>query len=114
MNALRAGDRAGCPVVDACAILAVHLIHLAQRTTMKPATALFSAMFFSTLFTAPEAAAASRQRADIPAEFRWDFSAIYPSWEAWEAGMTSLQQKMDAFAAMKGSLAQGPDALLKA
>lgn len=81
---------------------------------MKPATALFSAVFFSTLFHAPEAAAASRQRADIPAEFRWDFSAIYPSWQAWEAGMTSLQQKMDAFAAMKGSLAQGPDALLKA
>ena len=46
-----------------------------------------------------------RNRAEIPAEFRWDFSAIYPSWDAWEAGMKDMDAKMDAFAAMKGTLA---------
>jgi oligoendopeptidase F len=57
---------------------------------------------------------ATRNRADIPAQYRWDFSAIYPGWDAWEAGMKDLEAKMDAFAALKGSLAQGPAQLLKA
>jgi oligoendopeptidase F len=56
----------------------------------------------------------TRNRAEIPAEFRWDFSAIYPSWQAWETGMAEMEAKMDAFAKLKGSLAQGPAAVLKA
>ena len=49
----------------------------------------------------------TRNRAEIPAEFRWDFSAIYPNWDAWEAGMKDMDAKMDAFAALKGTLASG-------
>ena len=49
----------------------------------------------------------TRNRAEIPAEFRWDFAAIYPSWDAWEAGMKDMDAKMDAFAALKGTLASG-------
>jgi oligoendopeptidase F len=64
--------------------------------------------------SAEAAPPASRNRADIPAQYRWDFSAIYPSWDAWEAGMKELEAKMDAFAALKGSLAKGPAELLKA
>lgn len=56
----------------------------------------------------------TRNRAEIPAEFRWDFSAIYPSWAAWEAGLKEMEAKMDTFAALKGTLDQGPAALLKA
>ena len=56
----------------------------------------------------------ARNRDEIPAQYRWDFSPIYPSWEAWEAGMKEMEAKMDAFAALKGSLAQGPAAVLKA
>jgi len=56
----------------------------------------------------------TRNRAEIPAEFRWDFSAVYPSWEAWEQGLTAMEAKMDRFAAMKGTLAQGPAAVLAA
>lgn len=56
----------------------------------------------------------TRVRADIPADFRWDFASIYPTWEAWEAAMKDMEARMDAFAAMKGSLAKGPDAVLKA
>ena len=56
----------------------------------------------------------TRIRAEIPAEFRWDFTAIYPSWAAWEEDMKRLDAKMDAFVALKGTLAQGPAQLLKA
>jgi oligoendopeptidase F len=64
--------------------------------------------------TATSTAPAMRQRADIPAEYRWDFSAIYKDWPAWEAGMAEMERRMDAFAQLKGTLAQGPQALLKA
>ncbi len=56
----------------------------------------------------------TRNRAEIPAQYKWDFAAIFPSWEAWEAGMREMETKMDAFAALKGSLAGGPAAVLKA
>src|SRR3954470_15723340 len=69
------------------------------------------------VMTAPTLAAkpTTRNRAEIPAEFRWDFSAIYPDWAAWEAGMKAFDAKVDAFAKMKGTLAGGGAAqLLKA
>ena len=56
----------------------------------------------------------TRNRAEIPAEFRWDFTAIYPSWEAWEGDMKRLDTRMDAFVALKGTLGQGAAQLLKA
>jgi oligoendopeptidase F len=62
--------------------------------------------------TAP--AAGPRDRVSIPAQYKWDFTPIYPSWDAWEAGMKTLEQKMDAFAARKGTLKNGPQALLAA
>ncbi len=56
----------------------------------------------------------TRNRAEIPAKYRWDFTAIYPNWEAWEASLKDMEAKMDAFSAMKGTLASGPAAVLKA
>jgi oligoendopeptidase F len=56
----------------------------------------------------------TRNRAEIPAEYRWDFSAIYPNWEAWTTALKDMEAKMDAFAAMKGTLKDGPAAVLKA
>ncbi|HTT55940.1 MAG TPA: oligoendopeptidase F [Opitutaceae bacterium] len=53
-------------------------------------------------------------RTDIPAQYRWDVSPLFPSWEAWEQGMQALDAKMTAFAALKGTLAQGPQAVLHA
>ena len=64
--------------------------------------------------TPPPAASAPRNRADVPAEFKWDFSAIYPGLDAWEAGMRDMQQRMDAFAKLQGTLKNGPDAVLTA
>lgn len=56
----------------------------------------------------------TRNREEIPAQYRWDFSPIYPNWDAWEAGMKDMETKMDTFAGLKGTLAQGPAAVLKA
>ena len=67
----------------------------------------------TTVLEAPPATP-PRQRADIPAEFRWDFNAIYDGWAAWEAGMAELETRMDAFVKLKGSLSQGPQAMLAA
>lgn len=55
-----------------------------------------------------------RQRAEIPAEFRWDFSAIFPSWQAWEQGLAAMKAKQDAFVTLQGTLKDGPEALLRA
>jgi oligoendopeptidase F len=56
----------------------------------------------------------TRNRADIPSQYKWDFTPIFPNWEAWDAAMKDMEAKMDAFAALKGTLAQGPAAVLKA
>ena len=55
---------------------------------------------------------ATQVRADIPTQYKWDFSPIYPSWDAWEAGMKETEAKMDTFAAMKGTLPRDELALL--
>ena len=56
----------------------------------------------------------TRVRAEIPAQYRWDFTPIYANWDAWEAGMKETEAKMDSFAVLKGTLKNGPAAVLKA
>lgn len=56
----------------------------------------------------------TRNRAEIGSQYKWDFSAIFPNWDAWDAGMKAMEAKMDEFAAMKGTLKDGPAAVLKA
>ena len=76
---------------------------------MKMSIAVTGALCAAAVTTAAIAAKpTTRNRAEIPAEFRWDFSAIYPSWAAWEEGMKEMDARMDAFAKLKGTLAQGP------
>ena len=80
-----------------------------------PAVALTAAITFSAIAQTPAPAAkAPRNRSEIPPEFRWDFNPIYPNWDAWEAGMHEMEHKIDAFAALKGSLKNGAAAVLKA
>ncbi len=57
---------------------------------------------------------ASQNRAEIAPEFLWDFSPIYARWDAWEAGMQDIDRRIDAFVKLKGTLKNGPDAVLKA
>ena len=57
---------------------------------------------------------ATQNRADIPVQYRWDFTPIYANWAAWETAMKEIDSKIDAFATLKGSLKKGPGAVLKA
>ncbi len=68
----------------------------------------------STSSTAASFKPSTRNRAEIDAGYKWDFAPIYASWEAWEAGIKDMEAKMAEYAALKGTLAQGPDALLRA
>lgn len=85
---------------------------------MHPAKRL---LYFFTLFSILAllsnngfAQAQSLNRDDIDDKYKWSLTDIYPSWEVWEADFKELETRMDAFAALKGTLKNGPDALLKA
>ncbi|MCR4373704.1 MAG: oligoendopeptidase F [Acidobacteria bacterium] len=56
----------------------------------------------------------ARRRADIPVEYTWNLADIYPNWETWEADRALLEAKIEAYAALKGTLAQSPAHLLAA
>jgi oligoendopeptidase F len=56
----------------------------------------------------------TQNRDEIAPEFRWDFTPIYANWVAWEADMTNIEARMGEFAKLKGTLKNGPDAVLKA
>jgi oligoendopeptidase F len=57
---------------------------------------------------------ATQNRTDISADYQWDFSPIYANWAAWEAGMKDIDSRIAEFAKLKGTLKNGPDAVLKA
>jgi oligoendopeptidase F len=83
---------------------------------MRSLTTILPLMTAATLASAALASPSSgpRPREEIPAEYKWDFTAIYPNWEAWETAMKDTETKMEAYAARKGTLASGPQALLDA
>jgi oligoendopeptidase F len=56
----------------------------------------------------------SRDRAEIPEEYTWDLSQIYPDWNAWETGLGQLQELMDSYQGLKGTLSEGPQRILEA
>lgn len=53
-------------------------------------------------------------RDDIPDKYKWNLNDIYPDWDAWQADMQNLQGLMAEYTALKGTLANGPDVILKA
>ncbi len=56
----------------------------------------------------------TRDRAEIPEEYTWDLSHIYPDWDAWEADLGRLQELMDRYQELEGTLAEGPQRILEA
>lgn len=56
----------------------------------------------------------SRQRAAIDERYRWELSPVFADWRAWEAGCAQLDSQLRDYAALAGTLAQGPEALLRA
>jgi oligoendopeptidase F len=63
---------------------------------------------------AEPAATRSRRRDDIDDRYKWNLTDIFASWEEWEAGYKRLEAGIDRYAALKGTLAEGPDRLLEA
>src|SRR4249920_1122939 len=60
------------------------------------------------------APARSRNRAEIADSHKWNLEDIYPDWEAWDRAKTELERSIGEYEALKGTLAQGPDRLIKA
>ena len=56
----------------------------------------------------------TRDRAEIREEYTWDLSQIYSDWKTWEAGLDGLQELMDSYKELKGTLAEGPQRILEA
>ncbi len=54
------------------------------------------------------------RRSDIDHRYKWDLSHIYTDWTTWEADLVKLEKLMNDYAALKGTLALGPEHLLKA
>jgi len=54
-----------------------------------------------------------RERQDIPADYRWDVSRIYPDWATWEADLGRFDQLIAGYAALEGRLAEGAAVLLE-
>jgi oligoendopeptidase F len=55
-----------------------------------------------------------RDRKKIPDRFKWNLSPIFPDWGAWQAAYDELDKKIDASAALQGTLAKGAEYLLTA
>ena len=85
------------------------------KRTLRATAAMIAISSTTTAPAATEAERpATRVRAQIPAEYRWDFSAIYADWPAWEADMQRIDGLVAAFVKLKGTLKGGPEALVKA
>src|SRR5688572_20212501 len=50
----------------------------------------------------------------IPSRYTWDLSAICADWGQWTAAYEQLDGAIEAFKAFQGTLASGPDMMLKA
>jgi oligoendopeptidase F len=56
----------------------------------------------------------SRNRADIDDAHKWNLSDIYQDWASWESALGELERRIEEYAALKGTLSQGPQRLLAA
>jgi len=54
-----------------------------------------------------------KKREEIPTEYTWDLSTIFVRDEDWEQGFQSIQNRLPDVGALKGTLAQSGQALLK-
>ena len=62
----------------------------------------------------PVEVARSRNRAEIADQYKWNLNDIFPDWQTWEEGYRTLEAGIERYAALKGTLAAGPDRLLEA
>jgi oligoendopeptidase F len=55
-----------------------------------------------------------RERAEIDDRYKWNLQSIFPAWDAWEAAYAELDARIQQFAGLQGTLAQGGERLLAA
>src|SRR5262249_51202903 len=55
-----------------------------------------------------------RDRSEIADRFKWSLTDIFPDWTAWRSAYDHLDARIAAYAALQGTLVQGPDQLLSA
>jgi oligoendopeptidase F len=55
-----------------------------------------------------------RNRAEIDDAHKWNLSDIYPDWKLWDEARVELERRIGEYAALKGTLASGPERLLAA
>lgn len=63
---------------------------------------------------APAPSTTVPERASIDTRYTWDLTSIFADWEAWEAGFAELDRGIESYKKYEGTLAQGPDQLLRA
>ena len=75
-------------------------------------------LLLATIFVSCAATTATadevKERADIPAKYKWDLTSMYASSGAWEADIVKLQSKTPEIVAFKGHLAESGETLLAA
>jgi oligoendopeptidase F len=76
--------------------------------------ARYSCQMSADTLTPAAPAARSRNRAELPERFKWNVQDIFASWEEWDAAYKQLEAGIERYASLKGTLAQGPERLLKA
>ena len=52
-------------------------------------------------------------RDTIDPKYTWDLESIFRNWEAWEAAFNELDHGIATYKQYEGTLAQGPDHLLR-
>src|SRR5215510_13129540 len=55
-----------------------------------------------------------RERTEIDDRFKWNLTDIFADWPEWQTAFDELDTKIGAYAALQGTLGQGPDHLLAA
>jgi oligoendopeptidase F len=60
------------------------------------------------------AAPRTRIRAEIAEGHKWNLTDIFPDWRTWEESLAELERRIADYAALKGTLANGPQRLLAA
>ena len=73
---------------------------------------LLAALAAFSLVVAPIALA--KERSEVPVQFTWDLSALYPSEAAWTAAREDLARRVPGIAAFQGHLGAAPESLYTA
>ena len=57
---------------------------------------------------------ATRERGQIEERWKWNLADIFPGWDEWDEAREALAKGVDEYATLQGTLATGPDTLLRA